>query len=71
MAPKLADVIRAQLATLHNTLSGFGRVQSITFVRVGEQGQDIYLVKQEQGATTWQIALARDKLTGVWVSVMP
>jgi hypothetical protein len=57
-APKMADVTRAQLVTLHGGVGALGPVQSITFVRVGGQGQDIYLVKQKQGATTWQIALA-------------
>jgi hypothetical protein len=68
---KLADVIRAQLDTLHDYLGGLGPVQSITFVRVGEQGQDIYLVKQKQGATIWRIVLARDKIAGVWVAPAP
>jgi hypothetical protein len=71
MTPKLADVIRAQLTTLHDGVGGFGPVQSITFVRVGEQGQDVYLVKQKQGATIWQIVLTKDKIAGAWVAPSP
>jgi bla regulator protein BlaR1 len=71
MTPKMADVTRAQLATLHDGVGALGPVQSITFVRVGGQGQDIYLVRQKQGATTWQIALAGGKIAGLWVSPAP
>jgi hypothetical protein len=67
MTPKLADVIRAQLPTLHDGIAALGPVQSITFVRVGEQGQDIYHVKQKQGDTTWRIVLARGKIAGALV----
>jgi hypothetical protein len=67
MTPKLADVIRAQLATLHDGIGSLGAVESIDFVRVGTQGEDVYTVKQKQGATTWRIVLAGDKVAGVWV----
>jgi beta-lactamase regulating signal transducer with metallopeptidase domain len=67
MTPKLAAVIRAQLPTLHDGIAALGPVQSITFVRVGEQGQDIYRVKQKQGDTTWRIVLAHGKIAGALV----
>jgi beta-lactamase regulating signal transducer with metallopeptidase domain len=71
MTPKFADVTREQLARLHDGVGGLGAVQSITFVRVGGQGQDIYLVKQKDGATMWQIAMAGGKIAGALVSVAP
>jgi hypothetical protein len=71
MTPKMADVTRAQLVTLHGVVGALGLVQSITFVRVGGRGQDIYLLQQKQGATTWQIALAGGKIAGLWVSPAP
>jgi hypothetical protein len=67
MTPALADVVRAQLAAMHDSVGSLGPVQSITFVRVGEQGQDIYLVKQRNGAFTWRIVLAGDKVAGLMV----
>ncbi len=44
---EMADVTRGQLLTLHGGVGGLGPVQPISFVRVGSQGQDIYLVKQK------------------------
>jgi hypothetical protein len=71
MTPKLADVLRAQISALHEGVGNLGPVQSITFVRVGEQGQDVYLVKQKQGATIWSIVLKEDKIAGALVRPAP
>ncbi len=67
MTPGMADVVRTQLSALHDGVGPLGPVQSITFIRVGEQGQDIYLVKQRSGATTWRIVLAGNKVAGLLV----
>jgi beta-lactamase regulating signal transducer with metallopeptidase domain len=71
MTPQLAAVVRDQLATLHDGVGALGPIQSITFIRVGEQGQDVYLVKQKQGSTTWRIMMAGDKIIGVRVLPAP
>jgi hypothetical protein len=71
MTPGFADVMRAQLGMLHDAVGGLGPVQSITFVGVGEQGQDIYLVKQQRGTTSWRIVLAQGKIAGALVRPSP
>ena len=72
MTPELADVTRQQLSKLQGAVSGFGAVQSVEFRGVGNQGWDIYDVKQEHGAMQWRILLAADgRIAGALVSVGP
>jgi bla regulator protein blaR1 len=72
MTPELADVTRQQLPKLQVAVSGFGAVQSIEFRGVGNQGWDVYEVKQEHGSMQWRIALASDgKIAGALVSAGP
>jgi bla regulator protein blaR1 len=72
MTLELADVTRQQLSKLQGAVLGFGAVQSVEFRGVGNQGWDIYDVKQEHGAMQWRIALASDgKIAGALVSAGP
>jgi bla regulator protein blaR1 len=72
MTPALADVTRQQLPKLQAVVSGFGAVQSIEFRGVGNQGWDLYDVKQERGSLQWRIALdSSGKIAGALVTAAP
>ena len=72
MSPALADATRQQLPRLEAALSHLGAVQSVEFRGVGNQGWDMYEVKQEQGSTQWRIALGADGIiTGALVTAGP
>ena len=72
MTPELADVTRQQLPKLQAAVSGFGAVQSIEFRGVGNQGWDLYDVKQERGSLQWRIALnSSGKIAGALVTAGP
>jgi hypothetical protein len=60
MSPELADVLRKQLPTLEAAMTHLGTVQSVDFHGVGNQGWDIYDVRQENGSSQWRIALGDD-----------
>jgi bla regulator protein blaR1 len=57
MSPMLAAATREQLPRLQPGLARLGAVQSVQFLGVGAQGEDVYTVKHEHGATHWRIAL--------------
>jgi hypothetical protein len=72
MSPELANVLRQQLPQLEPTVSHLGAVQSVEFRGVGNQGWDIYDVKQQNGSSTWRIALGADGIiTGALVTAAP
>lgn len=72
MSPELADVIRQQLPKLQGTVSGLGAIQAVEFRGVGNQGWDIYEVKQEHGSTQWRIVLASNgRIEGALVTMLP
>jgi len=72
MTPELADITRQQLPGLQAAVSGFGAVQSIEFRGVGNQGWDLYDVKQERGSLQWRIALdSSGKIAGALVTAGP
>lgn len=72
MSPELAVAMRQQLPTLQGAISGFGAVQSVEFRGVGNQGWDIYEVKQERGSMRWHILLSSDgKIADALVSAGP
>jgi len=60
MSPQLADLTRQQLPQLEAAMTHLGAVQLIEFRGVGNQGWDIYEVKQEHGSSQWRIALGPD-----------
>jgi bla regulator protein blaR1 len=57
MSPVLAGATRQQLPKLQSLLAQLGPVQSVQFLGVGPQGEDVFIVKHEHGAMHWQIAL--------------
>jgi len=71
MSPPLAAATRKQMAWLQ-PLADLGTIQSIRFLGVGEQGEDVYSVRQANGATHWRIALD-DKgiISTAWVTPGP
>ncbi|WP_050631037.1 glyoxalase superfamily protein [Bradyrhizobium viridifuturi] len=71
MSPALAAATRKQMQWLQ-PLADLGNIQSIRFLGVGEQGEDVYSVRQDNGATHWRIALD-DKgiISSAWVTPGP
>jgi hypothetical protein len=58
MSPRIVEATRDQLEDLHADLGPLDSVQSIRFLGVGRQGEDVYIVKHERGDTRhWRIAL--------------
>jgi Domain of unknown function (DUF3471) len=58
MNPQVAAATRDQLRDLHADLAQSGLIQSIRFLGVGNQGEDVYAVKHERGEVRhWRIAL--------------
>jgi bla regulator protein BlaR1 len=72
MSPALANATRQQLPQLEASMTHLGAVQSVEFHGVGNQGWDIYDVKQEHGSSQWRIALGADGIiTGALVTAGP
>lgn len=72
MSADLAEATRKQLPVLQPGLAGLGPVSSVEFLGVGPQGQDVYSVWHQGGASHWQIALARDgKIISAFVTPGP
>jgi hypothetical protein len=72
MSPALAEATRQQLPNLHSGLAEWGTVQSITFLGVAPQGEDVYSVRHENGASHWRIALdAKGVISTAWVTPGP
>ena len=72
MSPALADATRQQLPQLEAAMAHLGAVQSVEFRGVGNQGWDMYDVKQEHGSSQWRIALGADGIiTGALVTAGP
>ncbi|NEU97299.1 glyoxalase superfamily protein [Bradyrhizobium uaiense] len=71
MSPALAAATRKQMTWLQ-ALADLGTIQSVRFLGVGEQGEDVYSVRQANGASHWRIALD-DKgiISTAWVSPGP
>lgn len=71
MSPALAAATRKQMAWLQ-PLADLGTIQSIRFLGVGEQGEDVYSVRQANGATHWRIALdGKGIISTAWVTPGP
>jgi len=60
MSAGLAEVTRQQLPRLQPGLADMGPITSIEFLGVGPQGQDVYSVWHQHGASHWHIALGTD-----------
>lgn len=72
MSSALADATRHQLPNLQPGLAELGAVQSAGFLGVGAQGEDVYSVRHENGASHWRIALDfQGKISTAWVTPGP
>jgi len=72
MSPPLAQATRQQLPNLQSSLAELRAVQSLTFLGVGAQGEDVYSVRHENGASHWRIALdSNGAISSAWVSPGP
>jgi hypothetical protein len=72
MSPALAEATRHQLPNLHAGHEELGAVRSVTFLGVGRQGEDVYTVRHENGASHWRIALdSRGMISTAWVTPGP
>ncbi len=72
MTPELADAMRQQLPQLQDMLTRLGRVRSIRFIGVGNQGWDQYLVTHEHGTSELRIRInSSGAVAGALVSSGP
>lgn len=72
MSALLAQATRQQLPNLQSGMTELGAVQSATFLGVGAQGEDVYSVRHENGASHWRIALEADgMISTAWVTPGP
>jgi bla regulator protein blaR1 len=66
MSPELARVARDQRPKTKSYFDSLGRMESITFQGVGQQGNDTYAVKYEKGTLIYRIVLdAQGKIVGL------
>lgn len=72
MSPALADATRQHLPHLSAVMADLGPVQSVEFRGVGNQGWDLYDVRQEHGSSQWRISLGADGIiAGAFVTAGP
>jgi len=72
MSALLAEATRQQLPNLQPGLAELRAVQSVTFLGVGAQGEDVYSVRHENGASHWRIALdSKGTISTAWVTPGP
>jgi hypothetical protein len=72
MSALLAEATRQQLPNLQSDLAELRAVQSVRFLGVGAQGEDVYSVRHENGASHWRIALdSKGTISTAWVTPGP
>jgi hypothetical protein len=72
MSAMLAEATRQQLPNLQPSLAELRAVVSVTFLGVGAQGEDVYSVRHENGASHWQIALdSKGTIATAWATPGP
>ena len=72
MSAVLAEATRQQLPNLQPGLAELRAVQSVRFLGVGAQGEDVYSVRHENGASHWRIALdSKGTISTAWVTPGP
>jgi hypothetical protein len=72
MSAVLAEATRQQLPNLQRGLSELRAVESVTFLGVAAQGEDVYSVRHENGASHWRIALdSNGTISTAWVTPGP
>jgi len=64
LSPLGADLLRQNLAVTQSTVSGWGSLQSVRFIRVDRQGWDVYQVQHEHHSSEWRIAITPAGLVG-------
>jgi hypothetical protein len=72
MSAMLAEATRQQLPHLQPGLAELRAVESVNFLGVGAQGEDVYSVRHENGASHWRIALdSKGAISTAWVTPGP
>jgi len=72
MSAALAEATRQQLPNLQPGLAELRAVETIRFLGVGAQGEDVYTVKHENGAAHWRITLdSKGMIVTAWVTPGP
>jgi hypothetical protein len=72
MSPALAEATRHQLPNLQSGREGLGAIRCVKFLGVGRQGEDVYTVRHENGASHWRIALdSKGTISTAWLSPGP
>ena len=72
MSGTLADATRQQLPNLQAGHQELGALKSIQFLGVSRQGEDVYTVRHDNGASHWKIALdSRGIIVSAWVTQGP
>lgn len=72
MSAALADVTRQQLESLQSGLAELQAVASARFLGVDPQGNDVYSVRHENGASHWRISLdSKGTIVSAWVTPGP
>ncbi|MCA6116676.1 DUF3471 domain-containing protein [Bradyrhizobium sp. WSM 1738] len=72
MSAALAEATRQQLPNLQLGLTELRAVESVRFLGVGSQGEDVYSVRHENGASHWRIGLdSKGMIATAWVTPGP
>jgi len=68
----LAKATREQLSYLHTNHRELGPVETLRFLGVGREGEDVYTVRHENGASHWRIAMdSKGLIAMAWVTPGP
>ena len=57
LSPGLAKLIREQLPEIQAELAALGALQTVSFVEVGRQGEDVYALKFSKAELLWSLLL--------------
>jgi hypothetical protein len=72
MSSGLAEATRHQLPNMQPGLAELGAVHVVGFLGVGAQGEDVYTVRHDNGASHWRIALdSKGTISTAWVTPGP
>ena len=72
MSVTLAEATRQQLPNLGPSLAELRAIESVRFLGVGTQGEDVYTVRHENGASHWRITLdSKGVIVNAWVTPGP
>ena len=64
LSPLGSELLRRNLVVTQATVSGWGPLQSVRFIRVDRQGWDVYQVQHEHHSSEWRIAITPTGLVG-------